>query len=66
VTTRTGPVTSPLGANGEFYFDNLGPATYQALVEHENGTCSFSLTVPPSSQPMIDLGHVVCSGDGKR
>lgn len=56
---------SPVGAGGEFYFENLSAGTYSALIEYETGSCKLSLVVPDSKQETIDLGRVVCTGAAK-
>jgi outer membrane usher protein len=62
ITRLSGDVVSPLGAAGEFYFENLSTGTYRALVEYEKGSCSFSLVIPDSNETTINVGRVVCTG----
>jgi outer membrane usher protein len=54
-------VVSPLGGRGEFEFENLASGNYGALVEFKDGTCSFTIHVPPSDVQFIDLGVLRCS-----
>jgi outer membrane usher protein len=54
-------VVSPLGERGEFDYENLVPGNYIAVVEFKEGTCSFTLRVPPAKEQLIDLGVVRCA-----
>lgn len=54
---------SPLGRNGEFYFDNIAPGTYQAVIEYLRGTCSFPLVIPPGTEAVVKLGQQTCSSE---
>jgi outer membrane usher protein len=51
---------SPLGKEGEFYFENVPAGVYQALLEHEDLGCEFSLEVPQSADELVQLGTVRC------
>ncbi len=54
-----GPVSSPVGRDGRFYFENLPPGPHPAEVEWSGGSCAFELEVPePSTRN--DLGRVRC------
>jgi hypothetical protein len=52
---------SPLGAAGEFYFENVGPGRHAALVTYAQGRCAFTLEVPLVEAPQIDLGTLRCT-----
>ena len=52
---------SPLGAKGEFWFDNLAVGGHEAQVEFAEGVCRFKLEVPEAGGPAIDVGTVTCS-----
>jgi outer membrane usher protein len=58
--------SSPLGARGEFYFENLPQGTHEAAVKYDGGSCSFILTVPHSDQPTLDLGTLRCTSTRTR
>ncbi len=62
--TVTGPAgvpqTSPLGGDGGFYLENLSPGRYPAAVEHKEAVCRFTLVVPMSSSPFVNLGTLRC------
>jgi outer membrane usher protein len=60
VTTQDGAVESPVGKNGEFYLENLGAGSYDAVVEHQTSTCRFTLVVPGSAEPFVKLGEIRC------
>ena len=54
-------VNAPLGARGEFYFENLPEGRHEAEVTFEGGSCAFMLTIPRSQEPALDLGELRCS-----
>jgi outer membrane usher protein len=54
------PVTSPLGAEGDFYFENLPPGRHAATVRDDKGECSFILDVPDSTDEVIRLAVLRC------
>ena len=56
---------SPLGGTGDFYFENLTPGIYQALIEYDAGSCTFAVTIPDSSGEVIELGQLVCTEKAK-
>lgn len=66
VTVAGEPVVSPLGATGEFYFDNVGAGQYEAVVTHARGGCTVTLEVPAVDAPQIDLGTKSCAGSVPR
>jgi outer membrane usher protein len=51
---------SPLGKEGEFYFENLQGGRYQGLIEHKDLSCEFTLEIPQSPDELIQLGSVRC------
>jgi outer membrane usher protein len=53
--------TSPLGRNGEFYFENLPSGPHAATVEYREGACRFTLSVPESKEFFLNLGKIVCT-----
>ena len=54
-------MASPVGALGEFDFENLPAGDHGATVEFREGTCSFTLHVPASDKIFVDLGVVRCA-----
>jgi outer membrane usher protein len=52
---------SPLGAKGEFYFENLREGRHPADVRFDGTSCRFVLTVPRSEAPALDVGDVKCT-----
>jgi len=52
---------SPLGKQGEFYLESVSAGRHPAAVEYEGKTCRFQLNVPPTDQPLVDLGTLQCS-----
>jgi len=59
-------VDSPLGSNGNFYFENLPAGRHTATVEDEKGSCSFSIEVPSTSDVLVQLGTLTCTVRGDR
>jgi outer membrane usher protein len=55
---------SPVGNDGSFYFENLPAGSYTAAVENRTGRCSFTIELPVSSDTVINLGKVRCTGGG--
>ena len=51
---------SPLGKEGEFYFENVQAGPYQALIEHKDHSCEFTLEVPQSADELVQLGTIRC------
>jgi outer membrane usher protein len=51
---------SPVGTDGRFYFENLATGRYAALAKYTGGRCGFTLVIPKSDDPAIDLGTVQC------
>jgi outer membrane usher protein len=51
---------SPLGREGEFYFENLPAGTYDASIEYRDGTCSFRMEIPAGSETVVKLGQRTC------
>ena len=51
---------SPLGAQGQFWFEDLGVGAHLAEVEFREGTCRFELVVPKDTGPSLNLGTVSC------
>ena len=54
-------VDSPLGAHGEFYFENLPEGRHEAQVTFEGRACAFILTIPRSEEPALELGTLKCA-----
>lgn len=59
-------LASPLGATGQFYFENLPDGTHVATVESKEGTCTFTLKVPVADGAEANLGVVRCQVPGAR
>ena len=61
--TVTGPdtVSSPIGADGEFYLEQLGEGRHPATLTYHGRTCAFDLAVPSSDAPVNQVGTVTCT-----
>ena len=57
---------SPLGRNGEFYFENIAAGTYAAAIEHRDGSCRFRLDIPSGTDPVIKLGQRTCTNEATK
>jgi outer membrane usher protein len=55
---------SPLGRNGEFYFENIAAESYDTTVEYADGTCRFRLNVPKEGGSAVKLGRLLCNEAG--
>ncbi|MDX1810566.1 MAG: fimbria/pilus outer membrane usher protein [Gammaproteobacteria bacterium] len=53
-------LTSTVGRNGEFYFENLQPGKYLARVTLEGRQCQFQMQIPESEDMMVELGEQDC------
>ena len=60
------PAESPVGVDGDFYFENLPSGRHSAIVQDDQGSCTFVLHVPESKEPLVDLGIVRCVPAGER
>ncbi|MEO6486790.1 MAG: fimbria/pilus outer membrane usher protein, partial [Thermoanaerobaculia bacterium] len=52
---------SPLGNGAEFYLENIAAGTYSVAVDYADGTCTFLLVVPETTEAFIKLGRLVCA-----
>lgn len=53
-------VESPIGTDGEFFFEQLPAGLYQGVVRYRANECTFSVTVPERSGSMLNIGKLVC------
>jgi len=53
-------LSSPLGADGSFYFDAGETGRYEAVIEMGEATCRMTVTLPPGETMQTDLGRLVC------
>jgi outer membrane usher protein len=51
---------SPIGGNGEFYFEDIPIGTFKAAIEYESGQCSFRFVVPEFDKPLLKMGELTC------
>ena len=61
VTTDGEHLASPLGRDGEFYFENLPPGHHPAVIQYDQGSCTFTLDVPVAADAVARLGVVRCT-----
>ena len=60
VSVQGKTVESPLGNNGEFYFENLTSGSHPAKIEFADDLCELALDVPKTADEIIQLGTVRC------
>lgn len=52
------PLELATGSNGDFYFENVPAGAYPAHLEIEGRPCRFTLSIPESDEPVVNLPHV--------
>jgi outer membrane usher protein len=63
VTVGQQTFSSPVGGDGEFYFENIPPGTHPATLHGRDSRCVLQLVIPVSDRLVVRLGTVVCQGD---
>lgn len=53
-------VEAIVGANGEFYLENIPSGTYPARLFYGEKECEFGLNVPESDKMVVDMGDISC------
>jgi outer membrane usher protein len=56
---------SPVGAGGEFYFEDLPVGRHPASIEFGGGKCALTLEVPTAETMVANLGTVRCTPGGR-
>lgn len=52
--------SSPIGADGMFYFEELSAGSYSARISDSEGSCSTTLIVPASNDRQVNIGSISC------
>jgi outer membrane usher protein len=65
VAARGNQFESPIGHGGVFYLEGLAPGRYSATVRYHGAGCSFSIVVPTSNAPVVDLGPLRCTMEAR-
>jgi len=60
LTTDDRPYESPVGRNGEFYFENIAAGAHRARVRYEGTECEFTIEVPAVEDPVMQIGAHTC------
>lgn len=60
MTVEGKEIAFPTGKGGEFYLENIRPGSYGASVGYNGKTCFFEMTIPESSEMIVELGGLVC------
>lgn len=50
----------PTGKGGEFYFENVQPGSYKALLKYVGKECVFDMIIPERTDMIVDLKDVIC------
>lgn len=66
VTSGAKQTSSPIGRDGEYYLAGLQPGDHDAVISFRGQACGLTLRVPPSSEPVVDLGTKRCVTRGPR
>lgn len=56
-------ITFSTGKGGEFYFENIKPGSYKALLNYMGKICIFDMIIPESAEIIVDLKEVICESD---
>lgn len=55
-------VSSPIGSDGAFYFENVAAGSYPATITTSKGDrCDFTFTVPKTEERIVRMGVVTCA-----
>lgn len=65
ITAAGRDYTSPLGKNGEFYFENVPAGSYPANAEFDAGSCSMTINLPTTADSIAKLGTLSCEARRK-
>lgn len=60
VTVGATEFSSPLNANGEFYFENLPPGDHPGVASWSGRTCRATIHMPDKAPSMTDVSVVTC------
>lgn len=52
---------SPLGKNGEFYFENIPAGVHSGTIDHEGHRCMVDFEVPKSEESFLKIGTITCA-----
>jgi outer membrane usher protein FimD/PapC len=52
--------SSPLNANGEFYFEDLPPGDHPGVASWNGRTCRATIHMPDKAPPMTEAGVITC------
>ncbi len=53
----------PIGSQGDFYLENVAPGRHSAVVNYGTAACEFTIEVPATEKPPVDLGTLRCRVD---
>lgn len=56
----SGPVETFVGKDGEFYFEDMEPGKFEAVIYYKKAECGFDMTIPESDKVVVNLGDLVC------
>jgi outer membrane usher protein FimD/PapC len=61
VTVNGKGEASPLVEGGEFYLENIPTGSHRVEVAKGDRRCAFTLVVPSSEEPVVELGALTCT-----
>ncbi len=56
----SGPVEAFVGKDGEFYFEDMEPGSFPAVIYYKKSECAFDMTIPESDKVVVNLGDLIC------
>jgi outer membrane usher protein len=60
VKNRGRELVSPIGEQGAFEFEGLGPGRHEAVIRYKEDRCRFSFDATDAGQMLVDLGTFDC------
>lgn len=61
VDLNSSTITSDIGDDGAFYFENLPEGVHHAMTRFHGGECRFDLSIPKGTAAFTKLGTVLCT-----
>jgi outer membrane usher protein len=56
-------VESPIGAQGEFFFEQVPAGQHTGTVRYRSNECTFVVTVPERTGSMMNIGKLTCKSE---
>jgi outer membrane usher protein len=52
---------SPIGSDGQFYFENVPAGRHNAVITYPDGSCTAAVVVPESKALVVQIGMLTCT-----